>query len=342
MKIKHYSVLAAPVMRGRGRTRCKTIRRSWFAAGFGAWLFTGLFALSPSSVQAQCQLWDLSGKWRLAQGPTKVEMDLTQNGVTITGKANHRPSGGLNVRGTVNGYTKREHFYVEIKWSNHTTGIYKGTIEPSGRILGTGHNAKTPSQKVSWYSVDLMQCAESTGQVGKMLPTPTPPGMDRPGAKPTPRQMSESESQAAQKAAEEQAAKAPPPVLSAPGGEAGKSTRPYIRALPQIVSIPEGESEALTKLVWYAGNDHPDAQLVVEVDGGDENIVQPQRKGSRQVKVKAGKKYKYSLIDAGKPLASVIVQTDQAAPPDRSRMRGEQPEAPQDAESANDAKQEEE
>ena len=324
MKTKHDSA-RPPAGQSSDQTLTSRLGRKCPALALGAFLFSSVFALSPSSVEAECKEWDVSGPWRFKQGPTNVEVDIVQNGIVLTGKANHRPTGTTNVRGTVDGYVKRDFFSIKIHWKNNTTGAYTGTIKPSGRIEGIGYNVATPSAKVNWYSTGLMQCADAAN-----------------AAQDSEKARQAAEQAANDKAAANEAAKAPPPVLSAPGGEAGKKTRPFVRALPQIVSIPPGDKEAVTKIVWFAGNDHPNAQLVVAVNGGDERPVDPQRKGSRQVKVKAGEKYVYTLSDAGESLASVIVQTDQPAAPDRQRLRGNQTEPPQDGESDKDENQEEE
>ena len=326
MKTKNYPTLSAAEDGKSGdHTQNGSIRRKWFALSLGGFLFTSIFALSAPSVEAECKQWSVGHGWQFKQGSgfgaIKVDLDLHQNGTVITGTASHLPPGnaesGISVRGTVDGTVEGDQFAVKIEWNNSTTGVYEGTIGPSGKIEGKGWEIRSPRTRVRWYSETRMVCADAA----PAAPTPKvlkSTGKARP-ATPTPT--------------------APPKEFTPTQGEAGKSTRPYIRALPQIVSIPRGESEALTKLVWFAGNDHPDARLVVEVNGGDEQLVDPQRKGSRQVKVKAGQKHVYTLSDGGEPLASVVVQTDQSAPPDRQRLRGEQRERPQDGESDNDENQ---
>lgn len=137
-------------------------------------LFTSIFALSPSPVEAQCQQWNVGHGWRLKQGSLNVDLDLHQKGTVITGTATFtgtikKAEGGLTgsfgerglIHGDVDGTVKRDHFAVRIHWSNNTTGVYNGTIGPSGRIEGTGYEQRSPSVKVNWYSDTHMECADA-------------------------------------------------------------------------------------------------------------------------------------------------------------------------------------
>jgi hypothetical protein len=332
MKTKYHSNLSVADAQNRDRILSSTgaIRGRWLGVALGGFLFTSIFALSAPPVEAQCKQWNVGGEWRFKQGTLPVKMNLRRKGIVITGTASFtgaikKGEGGLGgsfgetglIHGTVDGTLEGDSFAVKIEWDNNTTGVYEGTIGPSGKIEGKGWERRSPRTKVRWYSETRMVCADKEAAQPKPTTQSAPTAPVQPPPTPSP---------------------APPPILTTQG-EALKKTLPYIRALPQIVSIPRGDNEALTKLVWFAGNDHPNAQVVVAVDGGDERLVDSQRKGSRQVKVKAGEKYVYTLIDAGEPLASVVVQTDQSAPPDRQRLREEPKEPPQDSESDNDENQ---
>ena len=336
------------------------IRRRSFAPALGGFLFAATFALSAAPAKAQCAQWQVGHGWRFKQGPTVVHMSLRQNGMAVRGKANFvlvessaagffgRMHSSDTITGDVDGSVNGNQFGAVIHWNNNTTGVYEGTIDPDGWIEGKGWERRSPRTKVNWHSETRMVCPDA-------VPAGTKPGSSaatkaeleaagdawladevrkrKAASQPTP--SSTNKQRGFIPGFGDASPPAPTPKEFTPTqGEAGKATRPYLRALPQIVSIPRGESEALTKLVWYAGNDHPDAQLVVEVNGGDETLVDSQRKGSRQVKVKAGRKYVYALVDNGVPLATVIVQADQSAPPDR--LRGNQRGFRQDVEGDND------
>lgn len=346
MTTKYNSTLSAADANSGDRPRNNSIRRQWSALALGGFLFTSIFALSTPLVSAQCEQWSVGHGWRLKQGGINVDLDLQQKGTVITGRARHdidkkngssAPMGSFGeigtVRGTVDGTVEGDSFAVKIYWDNNTIGVYKGTIRPSGKIEGKGYNQATPRAKVNWYSDTRMVCADAAPSGTKQA------GSDAAKSDPAAAADAWLDQEVRKRKAAAQptsnASKGPrgfinglqlggtPPSPSTPTqGEAGKQTRPYIRALPQIVAIPEGDNEALTKLVWFAGNDHPGAQLVVAVDGGDERLVDSQRKGSRQVTVRAGQRHIYTLVDAGEALASVIVQTDQSARPDRQRLRG--------------------
>jgi len=375
MKTKHHIILSAPVTQSGDQTLSNSIRRKWFALSLGGFLFTSIFALSAPPVEAQCKQWNVGNAWAISQGKEYINVNLSQSGKTVTGSAvpliRYEIGQTTAKNGSLEGTVEGDNFNAQIYWTSGEIGVYQGKIGPSGRIEGTGYEKRSPSKKVIWFSNRAMKCADAKVGAGapdwmKAAPkSPPPPRGVVPGpddyknlqdevnkasskAKPatTPTQLpvysgSGSSGSGTKGGFFQLHTPTPAPKVFTPTqGEAGKSTRPYIRALPQIVSIPRGESEALTKLVWFAGNDHPDAQLVVAVNGGDERLVDSQRKGSRQVKVKAGQRYVYTLSDAGEPLASVVVQTDQSARPDRQRLRGDQREGRQDGESDNDENQE--
>ena len=155
------------------RTLNNTIRCRWFALGLGGFLFVSVFALSPSPMQAGwCPDWDVGHKWAFNQGSIRVYLDLHQNGTVITGTAGHQP-GGYIVYGTVDGTVKGDHFAIHIYWKNNTTGVYNGTIRPTGRIEGTGYEIRSPSVKVNWYSETTMGCAhEAAAPAAAVKPKP--------------------------------------------------------------------------------------------------------------------------------------------------------------------------
>jgi len=174
METKHHIILSAPAAQNGDQTQNNPTRRKWFALALGGFLFTSIFALLAPPVEAQCQQWNVGHGWRFKQGPTNVDMNLHQNGTVVTGTASHvirAENGGRNITGAfihdttvsgdVDGTVKGDHFAVHIHWNNNTTGVYNGTIRPSGKIEGTGYNQATPSQKVNWYSETSMECADA-------------------------------------------------------------------------------------------------------------------------------------------------------------------------------------
>jgi hypothetical protein len=166
MKTKHEPTLSTPVIKSGDHVRNNTIRRKWFAIALGGFLFTSIFALSAPPVEAQCQYWDVSGKWQFKQGSRQaaldVTLDLRQKGRTvITGTASHQPAGTTGVSGNVDGTVEGDSFAVHIYWANNTVGVYDGTIRPSGKIEGTGYEQRSPSIKVNWHSTGVMKCAEA-------------------------------------------------------------------------------------------------------------------------------------------------------------------------------------
>src|SRR4051812_43410987 len=166
MKTEHHIILSAPVTQGGDQKLNNSVRRKWSALALGGLLFTSIFALPPHPVEAQCQQWNVGHAWRFKQGSTNVDLDLRQNGTVITGTANHKIyvkefEGLANVRGTVDGTVNGDSFAVHIYWTNHTTGVYDGTIGASGKIEGTGYEQSSRSIKVNWYSLGVMKCADA-------------------------------------------------------------------------------------------------------------------------------------------------------------------------------------
>ena len=66
-------------------------------------------------------------------------------------------------------------------------------------------------------------------------------------------------------------------------------------------------------MLWDAGADHRNAELRVQVDGGEETLVAKQAKGGTRLKVDAGKTYLYVLTDAGQRLGTVTVKATASA-----------------------------
>jgi hypothetical protein len=160
----HCSAIVAKAVKGLNTAiRCK---RS--ALLLGAWLFTAMCTLSPSSSQAQCdQGWDVTGSWGLKQSNQAAPNSLvlkagwsSEGGVLkprIRGRASY-PSGRGKVEGYVIAYVTGNDLHLEISWDNGLTGIYDGKIGGGGRMSGTGYERGSPSKKVSWSSDRPMIC----------------------------------------------------------------------------------------------------------------------------------------------------------------------------------------
>ena len=118
-------------------------------AGKICFLFAVAFMLSPSSVEAQCGQWDISGEWHLLIGDSKASetMELTQSGTKVSGEAQIDAVVKLFEKGTVTGDVKGDKVEFKILWENErrpmaTTGIvatnelFHGTIGSDGKMGG--------------------------------------------------------------------------------------------------------------------------------------------------------------------------------------------------------------
>jgi hypothetical protein len=119
-----------------------------------------LFSLS---VAAQCPRgWDISGEWGLKQSnqaePNAMSLRTNpKRPAFIHGTASYT-TGSKQVTGRVKGSINGSDVFIEIAWSNGLTGIYEGKVGPQGKLEGSGHEARDPLRKVSWYSTKPMTC----------------------------------------------------------------------------------------------------------------------------------------------------------------------------------------
>ena len=169
MKTKYTSTSSAADVQTAARTLDNSIRRKWFALTLGGFLFTSIFALSPSPVNGQCpQGWNVSGGWRFKQSNQGVPNSLrlsVDGGGNISGQARYQTGGrDTSVGGLVSGRFSGSEIELVISWSNGLTGVYNGRIDSQGMITGTGYEKSTPSKKVSWSSERPMTCGEQAPQ----------------------------------------------------------------------------------------------------------------------------------------------------------------------------------
>jgi hypothetical protein len=172
MKTKYNSTLSTVEGKGGDQTRSNSIRRKRSALTLRGFFLVSVFALSVSSVKAQCAKgWSVLGKWGLRQGTIVNAMDLYQSGDRVYGKASfrgiiQRKSKALfgkfgeegTIDGSVEGTVTGDNFYIKIVWTNNTTGVYNGKFGPQGQLSGTGYEIRSPSKKVNWVSDKNMVC----------------------------------------------------------------------------------------------------------------------------------------------------------------------------------------
>jgi hypothetical protein len=129
----------------------------------------GLLALlAPGSVLAACAQWDVSGPLDLVQtNGTTVTANLHQTDTGIQGDARYeveRSDGWLqgnnyyDVGGSVDGTIKGEELDITIYWTNQTTGVYAGRVNPQGRVTGSTYDALHPQTMANWHSDRTLKC----------------------------------------------------------------------------------------------------------------------------------------------------------------------------------------
>jgi hypothetical protein len=293
MKTKFNSTPSAADAKSRDQVLNRTcaIRGRWLAVGLGGLLMGSLLALLPSSLEAQCGQWNVSGGWYLIQGNDHMTVDLQQNGNVVTGTVSNdvktsRYYESKTVHGTVDGTVEGDNFNFQIFWPEGLTGVYQGKFRASGRLEGKTHDKSKPSSRAVWHSDGVMKCADAA-VVEPTAPTPKPKSS---GKMPAPAPVDK-------------------PIKSS--GKMPKETVPTIKANPVAVTIPQGQSHGRTTLTWDGGPDHPDAEVWMKDTQGKERLVVQQGKGTRSVTVELGKNYQVILMDAGEQLARAAVLTRQ-------------------------------
>ena len=183
MKTKHHSILSAPVTQSGDQTRNNPMRRRWSALALGGFLFTSIFALPPPSVEAQCQRWDVSGKWQLRRGDNAElaivnlqQSDWQGQSAHLSGRGDlylqdpgtysKQRAGEISGNITGNSFTmaflvprvseRQEAFMERVRFT--------GTIGADGKIEGFTTIDKI---KTRWFSASSMKCADATAPVTK-------------------------------------------------------------------------------------------------------------------------------------------------------------------------------
>ena len=129
-----------------------------------------------TAALAQCARWNLAGAWTFVQSNnTSPRFSLLQTTTKgLQGSASYAGPFG-EVRGSVDGESKGDQFKVTAYWDNETTGVYEGTISPTGRISGRTHDAQHPNVVANWYSNRTAKCADALNQSGNQSSPPPVP-----------------------------------------------------------------------------------------------------------------------------------------------------------------------
>lgn len=221
-------------------------------------LLAAVLTLLPTSAQAQCKQWDVSGTWDLEQSNGYfVRLELSQKGTEVKGKASYgtvtegtKVLGVLMVGGDtvthtldVNGNIEGDDFYALIG----RAGVYRAKVGSSGRLDGTTYDSSNPSSTANWFSGRAMKCAKA----GPAKPFKITSKITLPPSTPSP---SPSPIKSSGKA---RVATPPPPPMKVPGIVASQVIFP---------TQPIG----FVVLTWDGGPDHPYAEVWCKIDGGDE------------------------------------------------------------------------
>ena len=145
------------------------------------WIVFGVFfaVLLPSAAQAVCSQWDMSGEWVFVQSnDTSPRFTLQQTGTGLQGSASYSYYDEhldlwRTVNASVDGTIEGDSFKVTAYWNNGTIGVYKGKVEPQGRIEeGSGYDRLHPQTMATWYSDRTAKCLTGAGGVSPSSVTP--------------------------------------------------------------------------------------------------------------------------------------------------------------------------
>ena len=172
MKTTHQLNLSAPVTQSGGQTLDNSIPRKWFALGFAGILYISVCALLASPAQAQCQNWDVSGKWTLrGPGELNLKVDLQQEGGNVfgTGTLSEKDM-SFDVAMVIGSGNITANSFAIAAVTGKTVFHYSGTIRPDGTLSGTvrrDNDTLTDLYSREW--VDSIPKNEVRGRSGKIL-----------------------------------------------------------------------------------------------------------------------------------------------------------------------------
>ncbi len=153
----------------------------------GGIAISGLLTLSSHSARAECETWNLAGKFSLVQSNDATAVfQLTFNGNSLRGSAkvaynivggcsDETCDGGVGigaasvVKATVDGVLDGNSVELTAYWDNGWVGHYAGTINAQGRMTGTGYERQSPDEVVTWYSKQHVYCVGSAPSLKDVL-----------------------------------------------------------------------------------------------------------------------------------------------------------------------------
>jgi hypothetical protein len=276
----------------------------------GAFLLTGLLAVSPSTVEAACEQWNVGGQWGIQQSNgAKIVMNLRQNGTSVTGTAAHTNASvkedrlalpgiesfgaDTQVDGAVTGTMEGDDFYVEISWAGgKLIGAYRGKVSPAGRIQGSTYDIAKPSSKAKWFSTSAIKCPEANPIKPSSVLTPAPPAPS-----PKPKVIKST-------------GRSPLPAPS----QVTTNASATISVSPEVVRLSPGQDQGTATLTWDGGINHPNIKLTVKSESHNPFALRQPQKGTREIKVDKGTTT-FALTDAnsGEWLATATVQAKEAS-----------------------------
>ncbi len=160
--------------------------------------FGGAILLLPFAppANAACSQWDISGKWVIEQtnGDFATTLRFQQDGNNLRGSGHTGMvtlSGLVTADGTLDGSIEGNDFEFTVYWSRDVIGVYKGSINPRGRLDGSTYDRMNPKSTAQWHSSETGgKCADASA-FGP-APAPKPKTADEKllqGAKKIPKQF---------------------------------------------------------------------------------------------------------------------------------------------------------
>ena len=128
----------------------------------------GGVVMFPSTAQAACAHWDISGHWEIKQGNGfTVTLDLTQTGTDVRGTGSFvsdttppldAPFKG-RTQGSITGtIDDSNNILLNATWG----GVYRGGVGSDAFIAGTTFAANDPGNQVVWRSTRTATCLQAS------------------------------------------------------------------------------------------------------------------------------------------------------------------------------------